>query len=112
MSNEEIDLAKDIISKENIPFVNLDEALEFSEIKIATNGEIIIYIISLPTVKKDNCKAIEIRAIKRNGKINKIDFNEFLICEKEIYEIKEKCKCHNSLEICLRDNIIDLRNEV
>lgn len=50
MSNEEVDTTRKIIDKDDIPYINLDEALEFSEITIATNGKIITYIISLSTV--------------------------------------------------------------
>lgn len=111
LSNEEIGIAKNIVNRENLPFINLDEALEFSEIKIATNGKLIIYIISLPTVKNDICKTIEIRAVKHEKRINKINFNEILICEKEIYGIKNNCKNYNNLEICLSNHIIDLSTD-
>lgn len=111
LSNDEINIAKTIINNENIPFINLDEALEFSEVKIASNGKLIIYIISLPTVRNDICKTVEVRAVKKNEKINKINFNELLICQNETFGKKDKCKDYNSLEICLENRIIDLRNE-
>ena len=34
-----------------------------------------------------------------------------LICEKEIYGIKDKRKNYNYLEICMINYIIDLRND-
>lgn len=32
LSTEEIEIAKNIVNRENLPFINLDEAFEFSEI--------------------------------------------------------------------------------
>lgn len=111
LSNKEFNITKDIVSKENIPFMNLDEVFEFAEIKIATNGKLIIYIISLPTVETNICKTLELRAVKQKDKINKINFNKILICEQETYGIKSNCKHYNDLEVCLRDNLIDLSND-
>lgn len=92
MSREEIDIAKQIFEKDDIPFVNLDEALEFSEVKVATNSKLIIYIINLPTVGPQICKSIDIRAVKKNNTINKINFNSLLDCEKTLYGILKPCK--------------------
>lgn len=51
-----------IIDKDDIEYINLDGALEFSEITNATNGNIILYIISVPTVGNQICKPVGIKA--------------------------------------------------
>uniref|UniRef100_A0A0K8V790 Retrovirus-related Env polyprotein from transposon gypsy n=1 Tax=Bactrocera latifrons TaxID=174628 RepID=A0A0K8V790_BACLA len=70
-----------------------------------------IYIVSLPTVDNQNCKTLDIIAVKNNGRINKINFNTILNCEKGIYGIKNYCKKYNSLQICLSNNVVDLSND-
>lgn len=49
--------------RDDIPYINLHEALEFSEKQIATNGKIIIYIVNLAIVDKQICKTINITAV-------------------------------------------------
>ena len=45
-------MTKQCLENENIPFINVDEALEFAEIKIASNSDSIVYIVSLPITEK------------------------------------------------------------
>lgn len=49
LSEEETKITEEIFDKDNIPYINLDEALEFSKIKIAVSNNTILYIISLRT---------------------------------------------------------------
>uniref|UniRef100_A0A0K8V7Z2 Uncharacterized protein n=1 Tax=Bactrocera latifrons TaxID=174628 RepID=A0A0K8V7Z2_BACLA len=70
-----------------------------------------IYIVSLPTVDNQNCKTLDIIAVKNNGRINKINFNTILNCEKGIYGIENYCKKYNFLQICLSNNVVDLSND-
>lgn len=110
LSNNEINIVKEIFNKENIPYMNIDEALEFAEIKIATNEDTIVYIISLPVTNKEYCKKVIVKPVKIKSKINKIEYEQILQCENNIYGIKTNCKIYNSLSICLYKNLVDLRN--
>lgn len=53
LSSDEMKLAKNLFDSENITYLNLEESFEFSEIKIATNHHCLLYIISIPTTKKN-----------------------------------------------------------
>lgn len=49
LSNIEIKTIEDIVKHEGIPNINIEEELEFTDINIAVNGSMIVYILSLPT---------------------------------------------------------------
>lgn len=110
LSNTEINIIESIFKAEDIPYINIDEALEFAEIKIATNNKNLIYILSFPTTKSQTCNLSILKAVKINRVINKIKYDSILECNEEIYGIVRKCKTYNSLSICSSNNIVDLRN--
>lgn len=111
LSNTEINITKEIFERSKIPYVNLDEALEFAAAKIASNDTTLIYIVSIPTTKVETCKVNLIKAVKRKEIINKIHFEKVLICEKTIYGIKKECKTVNDLTICNDKQILDISND-
>lgn len=110
LSNNEINITETIMKVENIPYVNIDEALEFAEIKIASNNNNLIYILSIPTTAKELCNLSLIKPVKRNKIINKIKYDSILECNAEVYGITNKCKTYNSISICNENNIVNLSN--
>lgn len=110
LSNTEINITEQLLKSENIPFINIDEALEFADVKIASDGKNIIYIVSLPTTSFEICNILIIKAVKIGTKINKIPFNSVLKCKENIYGINKECKSYNGHSICNIDNIIDISN--
>lgn len=78
LSNSEINVTEAILQNEDFPYINIDEALEFAEVRIATNGNNIVYIVNLPTTKKSNCR--NLKSGKNKRKINKIPFESILKC--------------------------------
>lgn len=107
-SNIEIDVLRDIFYNDNIPFGNIDELLNFSKIKIASNSKEIVYIVNIPTTSNENCDNFSIRPVKRNNIVIKTNFKTILKCYDKIFGIKNDCKNYNKLSICETDNIIDI----
>lgn len=108
LSSLELQILDEVFDKNNIPFSSIDELLHFSKIKIASEGQNIIYIISIPTTDTDNCKRILIKPIKRGNIVNKIDFNYVLNCNHKIFGLRDNCESYNSITICNRDKIVDI----
>jgi len=69
--------------------------LKFAKLKLATNGNDLIYIISLLTIKTDNCKNIKIKAIKKAQVINDMKYENLLECKRQLFAIKKPCESHN-----------------
>lgn len=111
LSSLEIRAIQERINERNIPYENIEEQLEFSDVRVAINGSTIIYILNLPTAKNVTCELIKIRAVKRNNVMNKIDFKEMLNCPFERYGITGKCKKMYGMTICNDDSLVNLRNE-
>ncbi len=111
LSDKEMNITKKIIENENIPFFNIDEALEFAEVKLAANENCLIYIISLPTTGTEECRSTEIRPIKKNEVINKIMFKLILLCPNKVYGIYTNCKSYNSISICPKNAVKDISDD-
>lgn len=111
LSAIETDIVEKIFKKENNLFFNVEELLEFAEVKLATNGENLIYIISLPTISPDNCRTLKVKAVKKAQIINDIKYENLLECKNELYAIKENCESHNDRTICNINKLLDLSND-
>lgn len=108
LSSMELKALDDIFGRENIPFTSIDELLHFSKIKIASEGQNIVYILSIPTTSSENCKKILIKPIKIKNSITKVDFKYILNCKEKIFGIKQPCELYNGLNICNLDKIINI----
>lgn len=108
LSDSEINLAQQIFEKYEIPYVNLEEAFEFADIKIATNVSNVLYIISIPITNSKSCQNLMIKPIKRKNIVTRIAFDNILKCNNQIFGIKEKCKTFNNLAICKQNQIQDI----
>lgn len=112
LTAKEIDIVKQIINKDSIPFINLEQAFEFSEIKIASNHDSIIYILSIPTTHLNSCNKMLIRPIKLGKYVNKIKYQNILICDNVMYGMKNECKGYNNITICNRNNLDDIESDM
>lgn len=110
LGHEEIIEIEKIIERTDIPFINVDEALEFSKVKIASNNNSILYMMYFPLVNKNKCKTFMIKPVKKQNLAIKAPYENILNCNDNIYGLKAKCKNTNNLSICSNDNIIDLSN--
>lgn len=111
LSYTEINIIKDVINTDSIQFVNLEQAFEFAEVKIASNHDSIVYIISIPTTNVNSCNEILVKPIKYEKHVNKIIYNKILICDNVIFGVKNACKNYNNLTICNRKNLENLDND-
>lgn len=111
LSNNEIDIVKQIFEKDQIPFTNLEEAFEFSEVKIACSNTSLIYIVNIPTTTINSCKKLLIKPTKFGKYVNKIEYKELLECKNSTFGIQKDCKSYNKLTICNINNVKQLNND-
>lgn len=111
LSPSEINIVKQILNNELISFVNLEQVFEFAEIKIASDKNSIIYIISIPTTDNTSCNKILVKPIKFEKFINKIKFQDAIICNKTIYGIRTKCKTYNQITICNKKQLENINTD-
>lgn len=107
-SNTEVNILRDIFYNDNIPFANMDELLNFSKVKVASNNNEIIYIVNIPTTNNENCDNLLIKPVRKNNKIIKTIFKNILSCNDKMFGIKNDCKNYNKISICEIDNILDI----
>lgn len=112
LSSFEVDVLNNIFSKSNIPFSSTDELLHFAEIKIATEGFNILYILSIPTTKNENCNILLIKPIKRNDIVTRLDYERILDCKNIIYGLKKMCKTYNEVSICGPETYEDISDSL
>lgn len=110
LSEKEMGEAKTFLDFEKFPYNNLEEALGFASIRIATNENMLIYIINLPAIEQLICAKLLIKPVKRNNTILKIDSEYFLKCNNDLYEINKQCNKVNELTIGNRDNLLEVSN--
>lgn len=112
LTSEEINIVKEIINNDSIPFVNLEQAFEFTKIKIASNHDSIIYILSIPTTNVNSCNKILVKPVKFNKYVNKLMYENIIICDNVMYGIKNECKSYNNITICNKDDLDNLENDM
>lgn len=112
LSKTEISLILDKFNKDNIPYINVEQALKFSEIKIAFNESSLLYIINIPRAKDITYEKLIIKPIKRKDNfISKIQYNSILKKDEQIFGILKNCKTIDNLSLCKENNIIDISND-
>ncbi len=105
LSNEEINVIKEKLERQKMPYINVIEAIEFSDVKIASNLSSIIYIVKVPITSEENCKSLIIKPVKQDNKVIKLENKNLIVCQKNIYNIKNSCKNLNDVSICKQENI-------
>lgn len=108
LSEKEINEAEEFLDQEEFPYRNLEEALGFASIKIATDQSSLIYIINLPAIDRTNCEKLLIKPVKQNEMIIKINSENVIKCNNKIFQIKNDCIQFNKLCICKNENLIDI----
>lgn len=91
--------------------MNLEELLEFSKIKIATNGKNLLYIISIPLISNETCTHTILKPIKKGKIIYEIKYTKIIQCNQINYGLKGNCETHNDKSICNKINLVDLSND-
>lgn len=111
LTNNEVNIVKQIFEKDAIPYINLEEAFEFSEVKIASSNNLLIYIVSIPTTAINSCNSLLIKPTKFGKFVNKILYDKVLICNNSTFGIKNPCKSYNKLTICSINNLENINND-
>jgi len=110
LSEREISEAKKFLDEEKFPYDNLEEALGFATVRIATNESTILYIVNLPAIDKKICERLLLKPVKRNQTIIKINSENIIKCKNEIYQIETNCNVFNQLCICNNENLKNISN--
>lgn len=110
LSKSEIKIATEILDKNYLQYSTPEEALEFSETKIITNDESILYIINIPITSNITYDKLLLKPVKFENVISEIPYTKILKHNEEIFAIVKDCKTYNYLSICNHNNIIDISN--
>lgn len=110
LANEEINIIDKILMRNDIPFINIDEALEFSNVKIARNNNTILYILSLPLSEEEKCTKLILKPVKKGNVAIKVAHEKILKCNEKFFGIKDNCRTVNDISLCKIANVIDLSN--
>lgn len=112
MSKNEINIILDKMDKEIIPYTNIEQAIKFADVKIASNLNNLLYIVNIPKTKKEIYeKIIVIPMKKNNGLVSKISYRNILRNKKNIYGIINKCKKIEEISICKQTDLQYLSND-
>lgn len=98
LDREEIHRIIDEIA--TLPYSNELEAIEYANPKVCTNGSMILYVLSLPKVRKAEYNYLIVKPSVREGKVIDIRFNTLLVNEKETYGITEPCMRISNNTVC------------
>lgn len=112
LNEEEIRIAIQKLSEENMPFGNAEEALEISDINVLSNEMTIVYMIKIPLTSHETFQEITLKPVITNeNSVIKLDFKRILKFKEKIYGIEKECKDYIRIKICKNNQIIDLRND-
>lgn len=115
LSKSEIDIIMTNLNKNkvNVLFKNIEEALEFAEVKVAINVSTLLYIISIPNTEDVIYEKLIVKPLIKNKKyVNKIMQENILKRNNSLFGIINKCKTINDISLCKQSNIIDLSNDI
>lgn len=110
LSKTEISKALQTLSNDKIPFGSIEEALEFSDIKVIYKNSTLFYLISIPLTDQEMFNKFIIRPVKKENKIVNINFKEIIKSGNKIYGIKNSCKIIDSTTICKRQDLVNISN--
>lgn len=110
LNNEEINTIDKILTRNDIPFANIDEALEFSKVKIARNNETILYILSFPLSEEEKCTKLLVKPVKKGNLAIKVSYEKILKCKEKLFGMKNNCRTLNDISLCNVNDVIDLSN--
>lgn len=108
LSNDELNVIKEALEKQNIPYLNIIEAIELSDVKIASNLSSIIYIVKFPITSEETCKLLTLKPVKLENKIIKLEYENVVVCNENIFGVKSNCKNINNLVLCKQDNLAEV----
>ena len=111
LSKNEIQNSVIKLQEENMPFVTVEEALEYANVNILTNATTLLCIIKIPFTQKEIYNNVVIKPAKRINKTLHLKFNQILTNGTKIFGIKDKCTEYSFTKICKRNQIVDISND-
>ena len=110
LSKQEIKIAVETLDKENLPFSTIEDALNFSEIKIISNITSLLYIINIPITSDKIYEKLLLKPVKRHEIATEITYENVLRNNNEILGLRTNCKSYNYISICNQKDFVDLSN--
>lgn len=96
---------------ETLPYANAVEAIEFGNPSVYTNGSTLLYVISIPKLKKALYHRLIVRATIRENKQIDLPFSEILISQNETFGVKKPCLHINEVMVCRQSSLSQLSEE-
>lgn len=93
---------------ETLPYANAVEAIEYGTPTIYANGSVLLYVLSMPKLRKDLYHQLIIRTPITNGKQIELPYDEVLINEAETYGIRIPCLQINNATVCRQSSLKQL----
>lgn len=110
LSTTEVKLAVENIEKGKLPYVTIEEALDFADVRIVTNASCLLYIVNIPVTTKKVFEKIIVKPVKRNNFVSLIEFENVIKFENELYGINGNCNNFKKMSICKPNNLVDMMN--
>lgn len=85
---------------ETLPYANEIEAIEYGTPAVFTNETILLYILSMPKVRKDEFNLLQTRASIIENKQIDLKFNKMLVNHQETYGIIGDCLSISNTTVC------------
>lgn len=111
LTTSEIIQIDEHLQKSGINTELLEEALNFAEVSIATNNEILLYVIKIPTFYEQIYEALRIEAIFKNSQRIRLKGNDYVRGENELFLQKTKCESLGNWTLCHRSNLEKISND-
>lgn len=96
---------------ETLPYANAVEAIEYGNPSIYTNGALLLYVLSIPKLKKDFYHRILVRSPIIMAKQVELAFEEIIISQKETFGVKKSCSNINNATVCPQSALSRLKEE-
>lgn len=85
---------------ETLPYENGIEAIEFGVPSIYTNESTLLYVLSMPKVRKEDYNLLLLKPSIIEGKQVNIEFDRVLINQEETYGVNKNCLSINNSTVC------------
>ena len=94
-----------------MPYSNAIEAVEYATPSVFTDGSHVLYVLSIPKLRKSVYNHLLTRTTINEGRQTDLQFMKILINEAEIYGIRDDCLSINNSTVCKRSSKIKLAKD-
>lgn len=104
------EIQKILKETEVLPYFSEIEAIEYAQPKVVTNGQTILYVLSLPKTCNQQYDHVLARSTIKDSKQVHLEYEELFIKD-NIYGLQGKCDTMNNVTICNRSKLKKLDKE-